>query len=48
MPVEMLQGMDDDGLAVELQKLLGPSGGTHPLAGAAGKNQGSVHIFSPS
>ena len=42
-----LQRIDDDGLSVQLQKLLRTGGVPHPLSGAAGKNQRDIHKFVP-
>lgn len=40
---KLLQGIQNDGLAVEGQKLLGHGFDIHPCAGTAGKNQCSIH-----
>ena len=42
--LELLDRVDDDRLAVELQKLLGNALGVHALSGSAGKNQCDIHV----
>ena len=42
--LELLDRIDDDRLAVELQKLLGNALGVHALSGSAGKNQCDIHV----
>ena len=41
--LEGLDGVQDDGLAVQLEELFGPRFGVHPLARSTSKNKGVVH-----
>lgn len=44
MIVEKFQGVDDDGLPVEFQELLGPGLCVHSETGASGEDSGYVHV----
>ena len=41
--LEGLDGIQDDGLSVQLKELLGPRFGVHPLARSTSENKGVVH-----
>ena len=45
--LKFIKGMNNDGLSVQLQKLLGLRFGVHSLACSAGENHCIVHVLFP-